>query len=56
MSSLIGILLFALVFPGLWGVLVHSIISRAWPVESQRPRTWFEHPHTFADEFPDYQI
>jgi hypothetical protein len=57
MSKLIGLLVVAVVFPAVWGWLVHWLALRIWPVERQRSAPWPSHsasPPT-AD-FLDYQI
>jgi hypothetical protein len=57
MLSFIALLSLGLVFPALWGLLVHRLVDRFWPRERRYSAVWVDSPpNEMAPEFPDYQI
>jgi len=57
MSKLIGLIVLAVVFPAVWGWLVHWIALRLWPAEHRRTAPWAS-PNASPPtaDFLDYQI
>jgi hypothetical protein len=57
MSSWIALFVSGLIFPALWGVLVHRAVTALWPSEKRRTLSWTEtNPNECPPEFFDYQI
>jgi hypothetical protein len=57
MSYLIGLLVFGLIFPCVWGVLVHFAVAALWPSEKRGALAWTEtDSNQSANELLDYQI
>jgi hypothetical protein len=56
MPKLIGLLALAVVFPAIWGWVVHWLALRLWPADRRRVAPWPAATTTASADFLDYQI